>query len=87
MSVPVIVSVAAGSPAARAGLVPGDEVHRLNGTAPRDIIEWKLLSDESDLDLEVARHGVDLDVHIDKRDGEPLGIEVSERGVRPGQDV
>jgi putative radical SAM enzyme (TIGR03279 family) len=77
MSVPVIVSVAAGSPAARAGLVPGDEVHRLNGTAPRDIIEWKLLSDESDLDLEVARHGIDLDVRIDKRAGEPLGIEVS----------
>jgi putative radical SAM enzyme (TIGR03279 family) len=77
MSSPVVVSVAAGSPAERAGLVPGDEVRRLNGQIPRDVIEWKLLSDEGDIELEVARQGIDLDVRIDKRPGEPLGVEVS----------
>ncbi len=77
MSSPVVVSVAAGSPAERAGLVPGDEVRRLNGQIPRDVIEWKLLSDEGEVELEVARQGMDLDVQIEKRPGEPLGVEVS----------
>ena len=57
MPAPLIVAVAPGSPAALAGLTPGDEMARLNGQVPRDVIEWKLLTDEADLELDVVAAG------------------------------
>ena len=77
MNSALIVAVAPGSPADRAGLRPGDAVARLNGRVPRDIIEWRLWSDEPVVALDVARDGLDLDVEIVKRAGEPLGAEVA----------
>jgi len=76
MPAPLIVAVAPGSPAALAGLAPGDEVARLNGQVPRDVIEWKLLTDEPVLELDVVRGGIELIVDVSKGDGEPLGVEV-----------
>ncbi len=76
MSLPLVVAVAPGSPAARAGIQPGDEVVSLNGRRPRDVIEWRLLADEADLELEVRRGGLDLDVAVAKGAGETLGAEV-----------
>ena len=76
MSLPRVVAVAPGSPAQRAGLEPGDEVVSLNGQQPRDVIQWQLLTDDADLDVEVRRGGLDLDLSIPKRAGEPLGAEV-----------
>ena len=76
MPAPLIVAVAPGSPAALAGLAPGDEVARLNGQIPRDVIEWKLLTDEAELQLDVLRGGIELVVDVSKGDGEPLGVEV-----------
>jgi len=77
MSAPVVVSVADGSPAHAAGIVPGDEIVAINGQVPRDIIEWRFLVDESELELEVRRSGLDTSVLIEKRAGEPFGAEVS----------
>ena len=77
MPAPLVVAVAPGSPAAEAGLLPGDEIVALNGVRPRDVIEWQLLADESDLSLEVRRGGLGLDVVVDKAEGQPLGAEVS----------
>jgi putative radical SAM enzyme (TIGR03279 family) len=77
MSVPVVVAVAPGSPAARAGLLPGDEVLAIDGRAPRDVIEWQLLADEADLELDVRRGGLGLTVAVAKAAGEGLGAEVS----------
>ncbi len=77
MSLPRVVAVAPGSPACRAGLQPGDEVVSLAGRRPRDVIEWRLLADEADLDMEIRRDGLELDVVVPKADGEALGAEVS----------
>ncbi|MGE3619991.1 MAG: DUF512 domain-containing protein [Acidimicrobiia bacterium] len=76
MPAPVVTSVAPGSPAARAGVVVGDEVLAIDGCTPRDIIEWRMLVDEADPALLVRRGGLDLDVEVAKRPGEPLGVEV-----------
>jgi putative radical SAM enzyme (TIGR03279 family) len=77
MSPPRVVAVAPGSPAARAGMAVGDEVLSLNGQVPRDVIQWRLLADDADVDLEVQRGGRRIPVTVAKRDGEALGAEVS----------
>jgi putative radical SAM enzyme (TIGR03279 family) len=76
MSAARIVAVAPGSPAAAAGLSPGDHLVTLNGQAPRDIIQYRLLTDDSDLTIELDRGGLGLTVEIVKAAGEPLGVEV-----------
>ena len=77
MSAPRVVAVAPGSPAERAGLVPGDEVVLVSGRAPRDVIEWRVLVDDADVELEVRSGGLERTVVVAKRGGEPLGAEVS----------
>ena len=77
MSLPVVVAVAPGSAAERAGVVVGDAVATINGKAPRDVIEWRFAADEADLTLEVLRGGLELTLEVAKRAGEPLGAEVS----------
>lgn len=74
---PLVVAVTPGSPAERAGLSPGDEVLSLDGVSPRDIIEWRLLTDVADVELEVRRGGVETTIAVDKSEGEPLGAEVA----------
>lgn len=74
---PSVVDVAPGSVAERIGLQPGDEIARVNGRVPRDIIEWQLLVDEADLLLDVQRGGVEFEVDVAKRAGEPLGAEIA----------
>ena len=76
MSSPTVVAVAPASPAARAGLQPGDEILSIDGERPRDVIRWRLLVDEADLSLEVRRGGLDFDLGVPKAAGEPLGAEV-----------
>ena len=77
MSTPRVVAVAPGSPAERAGISAGDEVVTLNGRVPRDVIEWRLLADEADLEVELRRGGLDVTIEVAKREGEALGAEVS----------
>src|SRR6187397_1517996 len=77
MSAPVVVAVAPGSPADEAGIRPGDAVLRLNGRVPRDIIEWRLWSDEADVDLLLSRHGLEQEIAVVKTAGRPLGAEVA----------
>ncbi len=76
MSAPRIVAVVLGSPAHRAGLAVGDEVLAVDGQSPRDVLEWRFLVDEPDLELEVRRGGLELAVEVPKAAGEPLGVEV-----------
>ncbi len=77
MSAPMVVSVAPGSAAERAGLCAGDEVVSINGMVPRDIIEWQFAADEAEIEIELRRGGLQTSIEIAKRAGEPLGAEVS----------
>ncbi|HVC71518.1 MAG TPA: DUF512 domain-containing protein [Acidimicrobiales bacterium] len=77
MSAPRVVSVAAGSPAERAGLRVGDELLAIDGRVPKDVIEYRLLVDEAQPRLEVRRGHEDLSVTVEKEAGEALGLEVS----------
>jgi len=74
---PMVVSVAPGSPAADAGVLPGDEIVQVNGDVPRDIIEWQMATDEAQVELDVRRGGIDYAMSIEKLEGASLGIEVS----------
>jgi len=79
MSAPTVTSVTEASPAARAGLVVGDELLTLNGQEPRDVIDFQQLTDADDLSVMVKRAGAALPrlVKIAKMPGEPFGVEVS----------
>jgi putative radical SAM enzyme (TIGR03279 family) len=79
MSAPTVTTVTAASPAARAGLAPGDELLSIDGQEPRDVIDFQRLSDAADLSVLVRRPGAPLPrlVRVDKAVGEPLGVEVS----------
>jgi putative radical SAM enzyme (TIGR03279 family) len=76
MSLPRVVAVAPGSPAEHAGLRRGDDVARLNGRVPRDVIEWRMLADEPELTLDVLRGGLEITLDVTKAAGQPLGAEV-----------
>ena len=76
MPLPLVVAVAPLSPADRGGLEPGDEILALNGRRPRDVIEWQLAVDDPEVELLVHRGGLQLDVRVEKRVGEPFGAEV-----------
>src|SRR5579884_1798583 len=76
MSMPRVVAVTPGSPAARAGLQAGDEIAAMDGQLPRDIIEYQLIADQARLELDVRRGGLELSLTVERAPAEPLGIEV-----------
>lgn len=73
----MVTLVAPDSPAQRAGVRVGDSVRSLNGVVPRDVIEWRLLADEPEVDLLVERQGLEVEIAVTKAAGQPLGAEVS----------
>ncbi|MHB1487708.1 MAG: DUF512 domain-containing protein [Acidimicrobiales bacterium] len=77
MSLPRVVAVQDASPAALAGIAPGDEIVAMNGRAPRDVIQYRLVADESLVEFVLNRGGLEIAATVEKDDGQPLGIEVS----------
>ncbi|MDG1877431.1 MAG: PDZ domain-containing protein, partial [Acidimicrobiales bacterium] len=73
MSSPRVVAIEPNSPAARAGLEPGDEIFTVNGEVPRDVIRWQILTDDADVRLAVTRDEQRFDVVVQKQLGEPMG--------------
>jgi putative radical SAM enzyme (TIGR03279 family) len=76
MSLARVVAVAPGSPASDAGIVAGDELVAIGGRPLRDVIEFRVLSDDAEVSLDLRRGGLDLSLEITKADGAPLGLEV-----------
>ena len=77
MSSPIVVAVAPGSAADRAGVCVGDTITSIDGIVPRDVIEWRMAVDGSEIVLDVVRGGLELVVEVAKRPDEPFGAEVS----------
>jgi putative radical SAM enzyme (TIGR03279 family) len=76
MPLPRVVAVDDPSPAARAGLAPGDEIVAISGEAPRDVIHYQQLVDPAEVEIEFARGGRRRAVTVTKHEGQPLGVKV-----------
>ena len=72
----VIQSVSKGSAADRAGVLAGDELISVSGRAVRDIIEYRWITDEDEVSLDLLRGGLELSFDIEKPAGESLGMEI-----------
>ncbi len=77
MAFPTILEVIPGSPAAVAGLMPGNELVAVAGIVPTDVIEYQQLIDEADPELVIRAEGRNRRVEIDKGAGVPLGIRLN----------
>jgi NifB/MoaA-like Fe-S oxidoreductase len=54
----------------------GDEMLSINGRAPRDVIEYRLLVDEADPEILIRRGQLEEQICVEKAAGEALGVEV-----------
>jgi len=77
MSYPTILEVVPGSPAAVAGLEPGDELVAVNGVRPSDVIEYQQLVDDPEVSLRLRRAEHEWGVAVSKQPGAPLGLRLN----------
>ncbi len=76
MSAARVVAVVPGSAADSVGIAEGDSIVALNGRPLRDVIEYRVATDDAEVSLSVERGGLAFDIDVEKPAGQPLGIEV-----------
>ena len=70
-----IITVDPGSPAARAGLRPGDLLLTINGHSILDVLDYRYHSEAEKLRLEIQRDGRTRKLRLRKEESEPLGLD------------
>ncbi len=70
-----ITGVEPGSPAAKAGLQPGDELLSVNGHEIRDVLDYRYYCESARLLLEFRREGSVRRKRLRKEESEPLGLD------------
>jgi len=74
----LIAAVAPDSLGERVDLRPGDELLALNEHRPRDVIDVHFYSAEKHLALQVRRRETTFNISVERRYGEPLGLEFTQ---------
>lgn len=70
-----IASVMEGSPAERAGLLPGDIITKINDVTLVDIFDYHYYSDDANITVELLHEdGTTSSVFVEKEEGEDLGV-------------
>ncbi len=70
-----VYDVVPGAPASRAGILPGDVLHTVNGHEIRDVLDYRFYLTESRVELELSRDGVFFQVMIHKETYADIGLE------------
>ncbi|MFQ5827843.1 MAG: DUF512 domain-containing protein [Candidatus Methylomirabilia bacterium] len=73
----VIAQVRRQSPAARAGLLPGDHIVAINGMPLRDAIDFHFQGAEARLRVEIQREGEPRLLTIQRNEGRELGLDLA----------
>lgn len=70
-----INSIIPGSPADKCGVQSGDILVSINGHGVKDVLDYMYYAAETDVKLDLVRHGVELTVTIQKDEYDDLGLE------------
>ena len=70
-----IKSIIKGSPADRCGVQEGDILSEINGHAIKDVLDYMYYAAETDVVLNIVRHGEEITVKIIKGEYDDIGLE------------